>query len=83
MTVTSTHTGTFQAGSTGNIYTLTATNSGNQATTAGVTVVDTLPIGFTATAMSGTNWVCTLATLTCTYATTGVAGSVVPCWPSR
>ncbi len=31
-----------------------------------VTVVDTLPAGLTATAMSGTGWTCVLGTLTCT-----------------
>ena len=31
-----------------------------------VTVVDTLPAGLTATAMSGSGWTCVLGTLTCT-----------------
>ena len=31
-----------------------------------MTVVDTLPAGLTATAMSGSGWTCTLGTLTCT-----------------
>jgi trimeric autotransporter adhesin len=66
MTLTSAHTGSFIAGSTGNVYTLTATNNGNSPTTAAVTVVDSLPVGFTATALSGSGWNCTLATLTCT-----------------
>ena len=33
-----------------------------------MTVVDTLPAGITATAISGPGWTCTLATLTCTRA---------------
>jgi len=64
--VTSFHSGNFVAGSTGDNYTLTVYNVGNISTSGTVTVVDTLPSGFTATALSGTNWTCTLATLTCT-----------------
>jgi len=37
--------------------------SANQGT---ITLTDTLPTGLTATAISGTGWTCTLATLTCT-----------------
>jgi len=73
--VTSTHTGNFTAGSTGNTYTLSVANSGNASTSGTVTVVDTLPSGFTATAISGTGWSCTLATLTCTNSTAVAAGS--------
>jgi uncharacterized repeat protein (TIGR01451 family) len=66
MTVTSSHTGNFHSGDTGDTFTLIATNSGNAPTTANVTVADTLPAGFTATGMSGTGWTCTLATASCT-----------------
>ena len=76
--VTSTHTGDFIAGSTGNTYTLTVSNSGNSSTSGTVTVADTLPSGFTATAISGTGWSCTLATLTCTNSTAVAAGSAFP-----
>jgi uncharacterized repeat protein (TIGR01451 family) len=66
-----THVGNWIHGSTGNIYTITVSNAspfapivlGNI-----VTVVDTLPTGLTATAISGTGWTCILATLTCTRA---------------
>ncbi len=64
--VTSSHTSNFYTGSTGDTYTLTVTNAGNSVTSGTVTVVDTLPSGFTATTMSGSNWTCTLGTLTCT-----------------
>src|SRR5205085_5715551 len=47
-------------------YTITVKNGGGAATSGTVSVVDTLPAGLTATAMSGSNWACTLATLTCT-----------------
>jgi len=65
-TITKTHAGSFHQGDAGDTYTITVTNSGAVATSGTVTVVDTLPTGLTATAISGTGWSCTLATLTCT-----------------
>jgi uncharacterized repeat protein (TIGR01451 family) len=68
LTITKTHAGNFTAGSTGS-YTITVTNSGNLATTSNVTVTDALPVGFTYSAATGTNWNCTPPTsqtpLTC------------------
>jgi len=78
LAVTSTHTGNFVAGSTGNTYTLSVANSGNSSTVGTVTVVDTLPSGFTATAISGTGWSCTLGTLTCTNSTALATSSSLP-----
>ena len=66
MTVSKTHTGNFSQGQTAATYTITATNVGTTVTTGTVTVVDTLPAGLTATAISGNGWSCTLGTLTCT-----------------
>jgi uncharacterized repeat protein (TIGR01451 family) len=66
MTVAKSHAGSFTQGQVGATYTITVTNSGASPTVGTVTVVDTLPAGLTATAISGTGWVCTLATLTCT-----------------
>jgi hypothetical protein len=66
LTITKTHAGDFTQGQTGAIYTLKVTNSGTAPTNNSVTVVDTLPAGLTATAISGTGWGCTLATLICT-----------------
>jgi hypothetical protein len=43
-----------------------------------VTVVDTLPAGLTATAISGTGWTCTLATLTCTRSDVLAPGASYP-----
>ena len=60
------HTGNFTQGQTGAQYTISVTNTGSVTTSGTVTVVDTLPAGLTATALSGTGWSCTLATLTCT-----------------
>ncbi len=47
-------------------YTITVSNNGPDSTIGLVTVTDTLPAGLTATAIGGTGWSCTLATLTCT-----------------
>jgi len=59
--------GSFFQGETGATYTITVQNIGTLATSGTVTVVDTLPAtGLNATAISGTGWSCTLATLTCT-----------------
>jgi hypothetical protein len=66
LTVAATHTGNFKASDTADTFTLTATNSGGASTSGTVTVKDTLPNGFTASAITGTGWSCTLATLTCT-----------------
>ena len=60
------HIGTFYQGQTGGAYTIVVSNTGAGATSGTVTVVDTLPSGLTATAISGTGWTCDLPTLTCT-----------------
>ncbi len=62
------HTGDFTEGDVG-IYTITVSNVGDGSTDGTtVTVTDTLPLGLTATDMSGTGWSCVLGTLTCTRA---------------
>ena len=55
-------------GQTGVQYSLAVSNVGGAAKLAGntVTVTEIPPTGLTITALSGTNWTCTLATLTCT-----------------
>jgi uncharacterized protein (TIGR03437 family) len=65
LTVAKTHTGTFSQGQKGATYTITVSNIGLAATSAQVAVVDTLPTGLTAAAISGTGWSCELAVLTC------------------
>jgi uncharacterized repeat protein (TIGR01451 family) len=65
LNITSTHASDFAAGQTGT-YQIVVTNPAFLTTTGTVTVTDTLPTGLTATAISGTNWTCTLSTLTCT-----------------
>jgi uncharacterized repeat protein (TIGR01451 family) len=66
LTVVKTHTGNFTQGQVGATYSITVTNSGSATTSGLVTVVDTVPTGLTATAISGTGWTCVLATVTCT-----------------
>ena len=78
LTVAARHAGTFTEGQTGAVYTITVTNAGKSATTAAVTVADTLPAALTATAISGTGWTCTLAPLTCTRADALAAGASYP-----
>lgn len=80
MTIAKTHTGTWTQGDANRDYTLTVSNIGyapSSATT--VTVVDTLPTGLTATAISGSGWSCsTPPTLTCARAEVLANGSSYP-----
>jgi uncharacterized repeat protein (TIGR01451 family) len=78
LAVSSTHGGNFTQGQTGATYTLTVSNTGSGPTSGTVTVTDTLPAGMTATAIGGTGWSCTLATLTCTRTDALAAGSSYP-----
>ncbi len=59
------HAGTLTHGQTNAVYEITVTNNGSVATAGKVTVTDTLPAGFTATAMSGTGWLCASWSQTC------------------
>src|SRR5690242_8761526 len=69
--------GNFSSGQQNASYAIQVTNSGTAATTGTVTVIDP-PSGFTVTAISGTNWTCTIATTTCTYANSVAAGQAFP-----
>ena len=60
LTVTKSHTGNFTQGQTGATYTITVSNFGGVPTSGTVTVSDTLPLGLTATAASGSGWGCTI-----------------------
>jgi len=66
MTISKGHSGNFTTGDVGDTYSLFVTNSGTKPSSGTVTVIDTLPNGLTATAIGGSGWGCTLATLTCT-----------------
>jgi uncharacterized repeat protein (TIGR01451 family) len=64
MTIAGTHSGNFTQGQPGT-YTIVVTNVGGKDSDGTiVTVTDTLPAKLTATALTGTNWTCTLNTLT-------------------
>lgn len=78
MTITKTHTGNFTQGQVGATYTIVASNSGTGVTSGTVTVVDTIPTGLTATALTGTGWSCTLSTKTCTRSDALAAGASYP-----
>lgn len=69
LSVSKSHSGDFYQGQTGATFTVDVQNIGDGPTipaAGAVTLVDTLPPGLTATAISGTGWSCTLATATCT-----------------
>ncbi|HLW98829.1 MAG TPA: S8 family serine peptidase [Candidatus Acidoferrales bacterium] len=68
LTVTKSHTANFTQGQNGATYTITASNAGTTSTSGTVSIVDTLPIGLTATGITGPGWTCVLGTLTCTRA---------------
>jgi uncharacterized repeat protein (TIGR01451 family) len=81
VTITKTHVGKFTRGQTGAQWIITVSNVGFGPTVGTVTVVDTLPNVTNPpvpTAMSGTGWTCTLATLTCTRADALPSGSSYP-----
>lgn len=78
LTLAKTHTGNFVQGQTGATYSLVVTNIGASPTAGAVNVTDLLPAGLTATAMGGTGWSCTLATLVCTRVDSLAAGASFP-----
>lgn len=75
LTVAMSHTGNFLRPQTGATYTITVSNSGAADTSALITVNFNLPAGITATALSGTNWNCTLSPLQCTRGDTLLAST--------
>jgi hypothetical protein len=78
LTVAKTHSGTFAQGQAGATYTLTVTNTGTGPTSGTVTAADTVPTGLSATAISGTGWTCTLATVSCTRSDALAASASYP-----
>jgi uncharacterized repeat protein (TIGR01451 family) len=60
-------------------YSVVVTNIGTAATLGTTSVTDALPAGLTAVSITGgAGWTCTLATLTCDFAGTILAGNGVP-----
>jgi uncharacterized repeat protein (TIGR01451 family) len=79
MTIAKSHVGNFYLGQIGAQYTLTASNTGQTASSGLVTVTDNLPVGLTATAAGGTGWACTVgAPTTCTRGDALAAGASYP-----
>ncbi|HYL76326.1 MAG TPA: Ig-like domain repeat protein [Bryobacteraceae bacterium] len=78
VTIVKSHTGNFFQGQTGAAYSITVNNIGPGPTAGTVTVTDTLPAGLTATAMAGTGWNCTVATLSCTRTDALASGASYP-----
>jgi uncharacterized repeat protein (TIGR01451 family) len=74
-----THAGTWNPGDVGKSYTLTVSNAGTDATDgSGVSVVDNLPAGLSATAIDGPGWSCAFGTLTCTRSDALAANASYP-----
>lgn len=78
LTVTKSHVDPFTQGDVGDTFTITVSNAGGGSTSGTVTLTDSLPGGFTATAMSGSGWICTVATTTCTTAAVLAGDSSYP-----
>ncbi|HEY6306747.1 MAG TPA: hypothetical protein VI488_09870 [Candidatus Angelobacter sp.] len=82
--ISATHTATLTQGQTGATYTLTVTNVGPAPTIGSVTVTDSLPLFFTATAIAGNGWTCsTPPTLSCSRSDPLAAftGGTPPAYP--
>ena len=77
LAISATHLGTFTQGGAGT-YTIIVTNIGTAPSADTVSVVDTLPAGLTATALSGAGWALDLPTLTCSRTDALAAGVAYP-----
>ncbi len=78
LSISKTHSGNFSQGQTGATYTVTVGNNGPGSTAGTITVVEAPPTGLTVTAMSGSNWTCSVGTLTCTTTSAVAAGGTLP-----
>ena len=79
LTITATHAGSFTQGDINKTYTITVSNTGTAATTAPVTVTNSLPAGLIATGISGTGWTCSaLPALSCTRSNVLTNGTSYP-----
>ncbi len=67
LTIAMTHAGNFSQGQIGDVFYVTVSNVGSGPTDGStVTMADTMPVGFTATAIAGGGWSCTVTPLQCT-----------------
>ena len=78
LTIAKSHAGNFRQGQTGATYSIIASNQGLAPTVGTVSVTDSLPAALTATAIAGSGWTCTLATLTCSRADALINGASYP-----
>src|SRR5580704_15429229 len=79
LTISKSHVGNFAVGDTGDIYTVTVSNTaGAGPTSATVTVTDTIPLGLILDSMAGTGWTCAAGTNVCTRSDVLVAGASYP-----
>ncbi|MFM2295008.1 MAG: hypothetical protein RLZZ350_1421, partial [Verrucomicrobiota bacterium] len=78
LAVSVTHLGNFKQGDLADNYSVIVSNIGNAASTGTVTLVDSLPSGLAATAISGAGWTTTLGTLTATRADALAVGAAYP-----
>jgi uncharacterized repeat protein (TIGR01451 family) len=79
--VTKSHAGSFAQGQLGATYTVTVRDSGNLATSAAVTMTDTLPAGLAPASAAGTGWTCPAPSgqvVTCTRADALASGGAYP-----
>lgn len=78
LAISKSHTGNFVAGQQG-VYTITVSNNGPNATSAGstITVTDTLPAGLSYVSASGSGWNCSAAGQVVTCTRTGAVASGV------
>ncbi|MBV9612206.1 MAG: Ig-like domain repeat protein, partial [Acidobacteriaceae bacterium] len=80
LAITMSHSGSFTQGDTADIYTIQVTNDGPGSSAGTLSLVDTLPAGMTASAMSqtgggtGSDWTCAAGTASCTRTTAMPAG---------
>ena len=78
LTIVKSHPAAFTQGQMGALYTITVSNAGSASTNGTVTVTDTLPLGLTATAISGAGWSCSQPGGSCTRADPLAAGGSYP-----
>jgi immune inhibitor A len=78
LTISSSHSGGFAQGQTGTTYTLTVSNVGLGATAGTVSVTESVPVGLSATAITGFGWACTQPSGPCTRSDALPASSVYP-----
>jgi uncharacterized repeat protein (TIGR01451 family) len=79
LTISKSHVGNFSIGDTGDMYTVTVSNTAGAGPTNGtVTVTDAIPSGLTLESMAGTGWTCAAESNVCTRSDVLAAGASYP-----